>query len=922
MQRFTIPLKGIVRRGDIQYSTDGECAELVNARLRDGAVVPVPPPVEEQVYGALYERIFVHRTSEFENRLCVTSGGTSLVAYVRKLDESESSFCEVFAATEVSGKIRSLCFVGNIVCITADKEVLYATFRDGTYIFLGARPPFPEIAFYAEDIRYSSTSVVDGAYQMIRYEFLEGRIIPDNHDTVEEYPNSLEGVTYMSRYLLREADKKGMCEAVTGEFARYEAAQHSEGRFTHPVLVRYGLRMYTGDYILLSPPVLVGGGDDNQIECEPYPSYYLSNVSNGAKHGTIDAVDFRPIIRSWCLRMRGGDLSQLKLWSDLITSVDIFVSPVLNRIRTDGYDWIRYRRKFDKYFRNVYFSGFGFPLNEEDEVYLERVASEGAFYRIKEIELMRNDSIGNEVISYEVMENLEQGIQLSDGDLSHHSVSAGFAYVFDSKLHLANLATHFYSGFPITCFRAGGDTMATVEKGYIEVHIDTGESVAKVFTSFGPFPFFELTPYLSYPDARAVKMIVRMSVLQNEERSFLKYEADLLPSPLLNLAYALKKREPIGLQDFSAAPWQEPEMSGAVEYSPGKMRISETYNPFYFPASQVYAPTQSAIVAVCSNTAAISQGQFGQYPLYIFSDDGIYAMNMGTNGTEYVSSQPVSREICSSRNGVLAVSDGVVFVSEKGLMAVVGAEVHCLSKSMESYAPVASPLPDTARRAVSAMLPALSEKLTHGEEPSFRVYLQGAKLGYNAREDEVIVVNRDYPFSYVYRLGDGCWWKFAERFDGFTEGDPLVKAFRCDNAFTRVFDLNVDTLSVAEMAFVTRPVKLGSPAFKHLGQVFLRCAVHAGEHFLLLRDEALLLRGEALGFIDMAGFYVLGGVDGERFVLAGRHEIRRNLRNLRATVVCRAYPYYLFVFAGKVRTDTCIDGVELSASEAFGNRLR
>ncbi len=60
------------------------------------------------------------------------------------------------------------------------------------------------------------------------------------------------------------------------------------------------------------------------------------------------------------------------------------------------------------------------------------------------------------------------------------------------------------------------------------------------------------------------------------------------------------------------------------------LKVSALNSPMVFPVSQTYQPTNTEIVGLCSNTTALSQGQFGQPPLYVFATDGVYAMSVGT----------------------------------------------------------------------------------------------------------------------------------------------------------------------------------------------------------------------------------------------------------------------------------------------------
>ncbi len=45
MKKINIPLLGITRNTDDGISTDGECMELINARVKNGSISPIGRPI-------------------------------------------------------------------------------------------------------------------------------------------------------------------------------------------------------------------------------------------------------------------------------------------------------------------------------------------------------------------------------------------------------------------------------------------------------------------------------------------------------------------------------------------------------------------------------------------------------------------------------------------------------------------------------------------------------------------------------------------------------------------------------------------------------------------------------------------------------------------------------------------------------------
>ncbi|MBQ5662996.1 MAG: hypothetical protein IIV19_01025, partial [Bacteroidaceae bacterium] len=112
------------------------------------------------------------------------------------------------------------------------------------------------------------------------------------------------------------------------------------------------------------------------------------------------------------------------------------------------------------------------------------------------------------------------------------------------------------------------------------------------------------------------------------------------------------------------------------------MRVSQVDNPLFFPAKNTYS-FDADIVALCSNNVALSQGQFGQHPLYVFTNEGIWLMTVDASGAgSYLAQIPCSREICNNVAGVSITTRGVVFPTTKGLMLINGSEVVNISESI------------------------------------------------------------------------------------------------------------------------------------------------------------------------------------------------------------------------------------------------
>ena len=328
------------------------------------------------------------------------------------------------------------------------------------------------------------------------------------------------------------------------------------------------------------------------------------------------------------------------------------------------------------------------------------------------------------------------------------------------------------------------------------------------------------------------------------------------------------------------------------------LKVSAVDNPFYFPSAQTYR-FDAEIVGMASNAEAISTGQFGQYPLFVFTKSGIWAMAVDASGQgAYTAMSPFSREVCSG--DICQVSGGVVFTTKRGVMAISGGQVTELSAMVDG------------RRFDffgynQEMWNAIFAKADVGmvAPDEIRTYIDGAKLGYNYLHNEVIVSNSKYGYSYVFSLSGQEWSVIDSVFDVTTNSYPELVVYDNRNLKRLKF---ADGDSVVPVVAVTRPMKMGTLDFKRMRQAALRCTFTGG-----------------------LNFYVLGSIDGAEFVpIAGKeypsvngNESTTKTRRDLVTAMSRSKQYKYFVIAVAGKMNGRVSMAELLVDGSFtGNKLR
>lgn len=196
-----------------------------------------------------------------------------------------------------------------------------------------------------------------------------------------------------------------------------------------------------------------------------------------------------------------------------------------------------------------------------------------------------------------------------------------------------------------------------------------------------------------------------------------------------------------------------------VTQHPNVIKVSEAENPLVFPAANSVQVGSSIISALAANTRPISEGQFGDAPLYAFTDEGVWVVMLSDTGT-YQSRQPALREICSNPKGILQIDDAVLFPTERGIMMQQGRESVCLTDVLDDY-----PYDFLSIYSHSTKDKTYPNKLLAlGKIPEsdvkyvrFRKYLEEADMIYDYYDSRIIVFNPSYTYAYVYSLKSKLW---------------------------------------------------------------------------------------------------------------------------------------------------------------------
>lgn len=841
MENIKIQFKGITRNTDDGISADGECMELINARVNNSSIEPIGKPIMLKQTAHTYSKIYHHSIAK--RYIGITESGQ-----MYEMPEDLSS--ETIMTGDL--KAKSIEFIGNTISVITDEGIRYILFRNGSYIYLGEIPDVPEF-------------VIDKEVKAVSVEIDE----ISNRDDEVRYGNFTK--------VLSEANKNG-CYCYSAAFCA-------------------AFRMFDGSYVKSTEIQIVYLDSDDKVtvtygDRQNPQKLILSGGYSGEFFAQTETT-----LAKWanllCFKptflFEDYDLSA---WSDIIIGIEIF--------STDNFRTIL----------NAGSSRLTSQFETDIKTPVERANNISLMYNIASLKLGSTSASVDIDVS---IDNLATLPHMVDSFNTHHSILPKSSYSYNNRLHLIGIKRTLSSGV-----RVSSTTKEYQFLIHIYIHASDGDKVIEKW-EIGQY----IRTFIMYPDSRAYKMIIYR---YEYNVPVVGIQIDLKKSDYFDFSfycieygYDFQERpqktgyfDVIKISDFESM--EVGETTDNMDYEKGNvMYVSNLNNPFFFPADQVYQ-FDTDIVGVQSNVVALSQGQFGQFPLYVFTKDGIYAMNVGSGEVAYSNQTPVTRDVCNNPDSICGLDTMIAFSTDRGLMVINGTVTELISEKIYGFLPSCS--------VSSPIIVKILNVASLGDDISsvvFPDYIEEAKIGYNYEAKEIVVANMNFPYSYVYSLKTGEWHKISQNIDSFVNSYPYTWAV----SGNQILDLNNTHRSVSTIALISRPIKMGTLTHKRILQTALRGIVKRSLSDLYIKGEPVMFRGDTVDIFSDVGMYVLASNDAEHFELVAKKEKMADIRDLVTKMnKSRPYKYFMVCLVGGVRTDVSINYIEMNVDESFTNRLR
>lgn len=643
-----------------------------------------------------------------------------------------------------------------------------------------------------------------------------------SHDGILNYLNE-QGKLAILDGKQQEAD-----DLLVGLYEKNKKELYRQRYFVNPFMIRYAVELFDGTFTHISAPmpmfptvktntcVWLRYGRDGilHMSTRGFRLYYKQLTENLSDWS--DIVKDIAIFTSDDIDVYDTNAPQVVGAAGSSITIEGVVFPVVDgdSISSSDSNLSLYRKKLimKTPFNFTTQKIFSCMTNKTDSQLMKELSEQGAFYKLCNVGLQTSEGfVGvDNIIKSTDLANISTLPMLDHDDYhSRCNLEADSMYMYNKRLHLTGVKRGFFEGFRGCMPFNYSDGVGYNYVSRVYIHAGDGDRIVTNEYSTD----LHQGIYYYYPDPRAYKVeIFRKDAPTQAKGGGMLYSYELKAHPLLNGAYYMRNTLPTEKDNLleskigSGVPTDS--QSAASEVLPNEVWVSEVNNPFTFNASGVNTVGQGKIMAIISNTTALSQGQFGQFPLICFSTDGVWALEVGSTGI-YSSAKAISREICNNKNSVVATDSLVFFTSEKGLMLVEGSVVKLATPQMggKTYVPVGEEIKVFTDNGVAY-------------DKHWLKFLKNCKIAYDYRDSLLWIINPSEKQCYIYSIESGCVsmktltinivtvvndYPDSIIYGSYLEGGEVRHA-----AFSLVDrpDINEDKLEYSAF-IITRPLKVG-----------------------------------------------------------------------------------------------------------------
>ena len=792
---------------------DGDLSVALNAIPENGAIKHIEKPRTIFTLPSGQKVVYIHSVSVFENYIILDEASQKLLWIPS--DSPQTPAKELFT---LSGKeLYQVTAMGNVLVTLTSDGIIYSLYKSDSYQPMGNKPAFPAISF------------------RLRVGEVNSEILTANFEKFSPTPSPDGGISISNNA------KEAVKNTVTGYFNPIAAQAKEDGLFLYPIMVRYAYRMYDNTLSYISQPIQLYPSDGVPLTIR-YAGQHTDNLQ--VKAFNVQVRSFKSQ-----LMYQINNLEEVKQslaeWGELIKSIDIFVTQdmeIINDSSIASGGMSGFMGNISHLHGQGSFHGCynGEKVNGK-YVYRKHKLKEGgsdsqAYFYVGSTTIIKDDGPVNfyhiSTISLSSLNADEQEVEIEQGVLPtdtlvnreqlkgdsniDEQLIAKYVYTYNARLNLTGV-TVLPRPYPLdSCFAYGNavynpESKKTIEKTYsfkayvlIEaekrnVMVTCDSSIPMNIDGYNNFFFFS--------NVNAKELIVERTDT-NGTKSYSKTK--------------FKKHQGLdGCFTYINSSFDDIVDMSIVSHTdigipyPNKIYTSEVNDPFTFPASLVSAVGSGAIVGISSAAKALSEGQFGQFPLYAFTDEGVWALEVSDTGA-YYARQPITRDVCISPESITQIDSAVLFATHRGIMMLSGSQSICISETIDKNEPFSLlSFPKGKELLQIAALPVSDIIIA-----PFRDFLLSSRMLYDYAHQRIIVYNPEHSIAYVFSLSSKQWGMIESNIASSVNSYPEALAMSHKG---ELINFSEEGNQAVTSLLLTRPFKLGDPAlFKTIDTVIQR----------------------------------------------------------------------------------------------------
>lgn len=764
-----LSIKGLNTSMPDSIVPDGACDVLTNMRFRDGSwqsmgniaqVAKIPLPDIGVTSSNFVSFVGIHEVEGKEHYICkciIGLGGDNyelhLCVYHDSKWEDLGTISTHNTTTELQKMVIRVTSFGNVLIVCVDNKMLYYVWKDNRYSpFTTPRPASVSeeiLSFTPRSANYTYEESVSGIVYKYSFWYLidEARnlLYPAN------YGNNLEWwgeICYLVAYRMKD----GSIVAPSNLHILCSESVDTEGIRT----ITLTKRKFGEEYIYCA---------------------YRHNVIEAASEETNRMRRFLPK-----LTIEVSD----DIDTDFIDRVALYSTRINNLL------------DFDKLV-NDFKSTTGTPIRNLSSIYSDNNLPNQPLYLVAEKNINELTDRKWEIeLGYDKLKDLVTSSFMFT-PTQVHSIQADVIYGYNNRVHYGSFTTALYSHEP--------NFSAIIQAGKIE-HIS--QIMERI--SFDDIPAVAvsspmvqvngdvdstdrikpLSPIISYPDYRATSLDIGLHYDNGSYGMDTAWHFNLKPALANNYAYYifpasedLKYNTAIIKSILQYSPHNQ-LMSTTTFSEPNRIQVSAPNNPFSLPFENSYAVGNEGSRVVAMNTVAdslVDSNFYGNYPLYIFTTDGIFALRSGSGEVLYAGTEIVNHDKLINPN-TIALNGSIVYACTDGLKALTGRQGVRISADIDPIA------------------------------------LVGAEFGINWEYGELLC-RLSSGKVYVWNVGANVWSQ-REDIAGHIKDGYIGQPTQKDGIL--IYDINKENEGEIKIELRTRPLKFDSLGFKKIDSLIARLA--------------------------------------------------------------------------------------------------